>query len=90
MTPTALADGNLSLAFSTVGYRTRGEARTRDFAYNSAHAAPQPVVAAEVSFPARSGLPPLLEAGIRNHHDPDALGAADRKLSISTWLASKS
>ncbi|NNG03294.1 MAG: hypothetical protein HKM95_04250, partial [Inquilinus sp.] len=60
-TPSTLADGNLARAFSLPSYRSVGQDRSQIFVYNSTAAAPAPIVAAEVSFPADSGLPPLLE-----------------------------
>ncbi len=60
-TPTVLADGNFSTSLTLPSYRWLGQPQARSFVYNSSAADPRPIVAAEVTFPAATGLPPLIE-----------------------------
>ncbi len=87
--PTTLADGNLFMSISLPSYRSLEQDRSQTFVYNSTSAAPTPIVAAEITFPADSGLPPLvsgrLEVGgvtvagpiFTSTSDPAPLAAGD-------------
>ena len=62
--PTALADGNFSTSITTPSYRSLDQERAVTLVYNSATAAPSPIVAADATIQARAAVPPLLSASL--------------------------
>ena len=61
LSPTLLADGNVSQAISLPGVISLGEDRSQTLVYNSGSAHPRPIVAMDTTILARTGVPATID-----------------------------